>query len=115
MKAIFRPPQYTRATVSTAGTVSACVTVVGRTFYRRNLLATLREREVARVGEEMAASKALPFRAATDGKTVKASSPAPARPRAHQRRAGWIGVVATWAEAGIRNLIDQIILEVSSA
>lgn len=42
----------------------------GRTFYRRNLLATLREREVASVGAEMAASKALPFRAATDGDTV---------------------------------------------
>jgi len=42
----------------------------GRTFYRRNLLATLRDREVASVGAEMAASKALPFRAATDGETV---------------------------------------------
>ncbi|MFT4177955.1 MAG: DUF3363 domain-containing protein [Thermomonas sp.] len=42
----------------------------GRTFYRRNLLATLREREVASVGAEIAASKALPFRAATDGETV---------------------------------------------
>ena len=42
----------------------------GRVFYRRNLLATLREREVAGVGAEMAASKALPFRAATDGETV---------------------------------------------
>ncbi|MBM3083046.1 DUF3363 domain-containing protein [Chelatococcus daeguensis] len=42
----------------------------GRTFYRRNLLATLREREVASVGAEIAASKAVPFRAATDGETV---------------------------------------------
>ncbi len=42
----------------------------GRTFYRRNLLATLREREVASVGAEIAASKALPFRAAVDGETV---------------------------------------------
>jgi hypothetical protein len=42
----------------------------GRTFYRRNLLATLREREVASVGAEIAANKALPFRAATDGETV---------------------------------------------
>lgn len=42
----------------------------GRIFYRRNLLATLREREIARVGAEMAASKALPFRAATDGESV---------------------------------------------
>ncbi len=42
----------------------------GRIFYRRNLLATLREREVARVGAEMAESKSLPFRAATDGETI---------------------------------------------
>ena len=42
----------------------------GRIFYRRSLLAILREREVARVGAEMAESKALPFRAATDGETV---------------------------------------------
>jgi hypothetical protein len=41
-----------------------------RIFYRRNLLATLREREVARVGTEMAESKGLPFRAATDGENV---------------------------------------------
>lgn len=38
--------------------------------YRRNLLATLREREVARVGGELAASKGLPFRAVSDGETV---------------------------------------------
>ncbi|MBM6398620.1 DUF3363 domain-containing protein [Ochrobactrum anthropi] len=43
----------------------------GRVFYRRSLLATLREREVARVGAEMAEAKALPFRAATDGETIK--------------------------------------------
>lgn len=42
----------------------------GRVFYRRNLLAALREREVARVGAEMATTKALPFRAAKDGETV---------------------------------------------
>ncbi|WGR56688.1 DUF3363 domain-containing protein [Paracoccus versutus] len=42
----------------------------GRVFYRRNLLATLREREVARVGAVMAESKGLPFRAATDGENV---------------------------------------------
>ncbi|CAN7655527.1 DUF3363 domain-containing protein [Agrobacterium tumefaciens] len=42
----------------------------GRIFYRRNLLATLREREVARVGAEMAESKALPFRTARDGESV---------------------------------------------
>ncbi|TIP12521.1 MAG: DUF3363 domain-containing protein [Mesorhizobium sp.] len=42
----------------------------GRVFYRRNLLATLREREVARAGAEMAESKALPFRAAMDGESV---------------------------------------------
>jgi type IV secretory pathway VirD2 relaxase len=42
----------------------------GRVFYRRNLLATLRERDVARAGAELAASKGLPFRAAADGETV---------------------------------------------
>lgn len=43
----------------------------GRVFYRRNLLGTLREREVARVGAEMAEAKNLPFRAAADGETVR--------------------------------------------
>ncbi|MFK0209492.1 DUF3363 domain-containing protein [Agrobacterium sp. NPDC090283] len=42
----------------------------GGIAYRRKLLATLREREVARVGAEMAATKGLPFRAAADGETV---------------------------------------------
>jgi type IV secretory pathway VirD2 relaxase len=42
----------------------------GRILYRRNLLANLREREVARAGAEMAESKALPFRAASDGESV---------------------------------------------
>ncbi|WP_226558731.1 DUF3363 domain-containing protein [Salipiger thiooxidans] len=41
-----------------------------RVSYRRNLLATLREREVARVGAEMAHDKALSFRAAADGESV---------------------------------------------
>jgi type IV secretory pathway VirD2 relaxase len=42
----------------------------GRVFYRRNFLATLREREVERVGAEITESKGLPFRAATDGENV---------------------------------------------
>lgn len=42
----------------------------GRVFYRRNLLATLREREIAHAGAELAANKGLPFRAAADGETV---------------------------------------------
>jgi len=42
----------------------------GRIFYRRSLLATLREREIARIGAEMAEGKGLPFRAATDGESV---------------------------------------------
>ncbi len=42
----------------------------GRILYRRNLLVNLREREVARVGAEIAQSKGLPFRAAADGETV---------------------------------------------
>ena len=42
----------------------------GRVLYRRNLLATLRDREIARVGKELAERKGLPFRAATDGESV---------------------------------------------
>lgn len=42
----------------------------GRIAYRRNLISTLQEREVAHAGEELAAKKALPFRAAVDGETV---------------------------------------------
>ncbi|WP_371636334.1 relaxase/mobilization nuclease domain-containing protein [Stappia sp. P2PMeth1] len=42
----------------------------GRVFYRRNLLATLREREIAHAGTEMAASKGLPFRATADGESI---------------------------------------------
>ena len=42
----------------------------GRVFYRRNLLDTLRDREVVRAGAEMAAAKNLPFRAASDGERV---------------------------------------------
>lgn len=42
----------------------------GGTLYRRNLLATLRAREIERIGGELAASKNLPFRAASDGETV---------------------------------------------
>jgi type IV secretory pathway VirD2 relaxase len=42
----------------------------GRVAYRRNLIATLQEREVARAGEELAAKKSLPFRKAADGETL---------------------------------------------
>jgi len=42
----------------------------GRVFYRRNLLATLRERDLARAGTELADSKGLPFRAAADGESI---------------------------------------------
>ncbi|WP_094544681.1 relaxase/mobilization nuclease domain-containing protein [Brucella pseudogrignonensis] len=42
----------------------------GRILYRRSLLATLREREVAAAGADISVSKALPFREATDGETV---------------------------------------------
>ena len=42
----------------------------GGTLYRRNLLATLCAREIERIGGEMAATKNLPFRAASDGETV---------------------------------------------
>lgn len=43
----------------------------GRVSYRRNLLATLQEREVVRVGAELAATKSVPFRAAVDGETIR--------------------------------------------
>nr|WP_316628634.1 DUF3363 domain-containing protein [uncultured Brevundimonas sp.] len=42
----------------------------GGTLYRRNLLATLRAREIERIGGEMAAARNLPFRAASDGEKV---------------------------------------------
>ena len=42
----------------------------GRVAYRRDLIASLQEREVARVGAEIAQAKALPFRAPRDGETV---------------------------------------------
>ncbi len=42
----------------------------GRILYRRNLLANLREREVARVGAEMAGNKGLPFQATADGEKI---------------------------------------------
>ncbi|WP_394946489.1 DUF3363 domain-containing protein [Xanthobacter variabilis] len=42
----------------------------GRIAYRRNLIVALQEREVARVGEDLAVKKALPFRSAADGETV---------------------------------------------
>lgn len=42
----------------------------GRVAYRRNLIATLQEREVTCVGGELAAKKALPFRMVADGETV---------------------------------------------
>jgi type IV secretory pathway VirD2 relaxase len=42
----------------------------GGTLYRRNLLATLRAREIERIGGELAASKNLPFRPAADGETI---------------------------------------------
>ena len=38
-----------------------------RIFYRRNLLATLEQRDVIRAGTALAASRSLPFRATGDG------------------------------------------------
>lgn len=43
----------------------------GRIFYRRNLLATLEQRDIARAGAELAVSQAVPFRAAGEGETVQ--------------------------------------------
>ena len=43
----------------------------GRIFYRRNLLATLEQRDVISTGTALAASRSLPFRPAGDGETVQ--------------------------------------------
>ncbi|MGQ0682913.1 DUF3363 domain-containing protein [Bradyrhizobium sp.] len=43
----------------------------GRIFYRRNLLATLEQHDVARAGAALAASRSLPFRPCSDGETVQ--------------------------------------------
>ena len=43
----------------------------GRIFYRRNLLATLEQRDVIRAGTALAASRSLPFRATGDGEAVQ--------------------------------------------
>jgi type IV secretory pathway VirD2 relaxase len=43
----------------------------GRILYRRNLLATLEQRDVISAGSTLAASRSLPFRAAGDGETVQ--------------------------------------------
>jgi len=43
----------------------------GRVFYRRNLLATLEQREVAQAGADLARTREAPFRAAGDGETVR--------------------------------------------
>jgi hypothetical protein len=43
----------------------------GRIFYRRNLLATLEQRDIVSTGAAIAASRSLPFRAAGDGETVQ--------------------------------------------
>ncbi len=96
----------------------------GGIAYRSNLLATLREREVARVGGELGSTKGLPFRAATDGESVSgkftgtvqlssgkfaiveqsheftlvavaAGDRPSAWPRGDGARAGWICVVAS--------------------
>ncbi|EKG8960123.1 DUF3363 domain-containing protein [Salmonella enterica] len=96
-----------------------------RVFYRRNLLAILREREVAGVGSDMALSKGLPFRAATDGESVSGKftgtvhlssgkfavvekshefTLVPWRPRGYGHRAGRVGVVAVRAAEGAGTL-----------
>jgi len=43
----------------------------GRIIYRRNLLATLEQRDVIRAGTALAGLRSLPFRAAADGETVQ--------------------------------------------
>ena len=101
----------------------------GRVFYRRNLLATLEQRDVINAGSSLATSRSLPFRAAGDGETVQGVfkqtvqlssgkfalvenahefTLVPWRPvienqlgrRGDGRRPGWIGVLATRAKQG---------------
>lgn len=93
----------------------------GGIAYRRNFIATLREREVARVGGELAAAKGLPFRTVTAGETVSGKftgtvrlssgkfalveqshefTMVPSRPRGQRHRAGRIGVVAVGPAKG---------------
>jgi len=43
----------------------------GRVHYRRDLLATLERRELARTGGELAATHAVPFRLAAPGETIR--------------------------------------------
>ena len=43
----------------------------GRVLYRRDLLATLERRELARTGAEMAAARGVPFRMAGPGETAR--------------------------------------------
>jgi type IV secretory pathway VirD2 relaxase len=43
----------------------------GRISYRRNLLATLQQRDVIRAGTALATSRSLPFQATGDGETVR--------------------------------------------
>jgi len=43
----------------------------GRIFYRRNLLATLEQRDIIRAGTALVALRSLPFRATGDGETVR--------------------------------------------
>ncbi len=103
----------------------------GGTLYRRYLIATLRAREIERIGCEMAATKSLPFRAARDGETVAGKftetvqlssgkfavveqshefilipwRPIIDRQLGRQHRAGRIGVVADRARKGANAIV----------
>src|SRR6266849_1983078 len=89
----------------------------GRIFYRRNLLATLEQRDVICAGTALAASRSLwrlqadrpalerQVRAGRERPRIHAGALAagdrePARPRSDGRRPGWIGVVAARAQIG---------------
>ena len=73
----------------------------GRIFYRRNLLATLEQRDVVSTGAALAASRSLPFRATGDGETVQGVLRSPIIPcTIFERLAGcrWCGDNATYRD-----------------
>lgn len=65
-----RPPGWSSRPARTARPGDTARPPNSGITYRRNLLATLREREIARVGGERAAKKGVPFRTASDGEAV---------------------------------------------
>jgi hypothetical protein len=73
----------------------------GRILYRRNLLATLEQRDVVSTSAALAASRSLPFRATGDGETVQGVLRSPIIPcTIFERLVGcrWCGDNATYRD-----------------